>query len=74
MIFAKPLIYMVPPVTYLTLDDALNMYMKKFNLEEEPMLPMGSAEEAIDMLMVAIDTNEKLVFDWTDLGPDEYCL
>ena len=61
-------------MTYLTLDDALNMYMKKFNLEEEPMLPMGSAEEAIDMLMVAIDTNEKLVFDWTDLGPDEYCL
>ena len=50
------------------------MYMKKFNLEEEPMLPMGSAEEAIDMLMGAIDTNEKLVFDWTDLGPDEYCL
>tara|TARA_Y100000004_G_scaffold181098_1_gene226411 strand:- start:118 stop:297 length:180 start_codon:yes stop_codon:yes gene_type:complete len=58
----------------LVLNDALEMYMKKFNLDEEPNLPMGSAEEAIEMLMIAIDTNKKLTFDWDDLDPKDYKL
>ena len=52
----------------------LDMYMKKFNLDEEPILPMGSAEDAIEMLMIAIDTNKKLKFDWDNLEPKEYKL
>lgn len=58
----------------LVLNDVLEMYMKKFNLDEEPILPMGSAEEAIEMLMIAIDTNKKLKFDWDNLEPNEYKL
>ena len=58
----------------LVLNDVLEMYMKKFNLDEEPILPMGSAEEAIEMLMIAIDTNKKLKFDWDKLEPKEYKL
>ena len=58
----------------LVLNDVLEMYMKKFNLDEEPILPMGSAEEAIEMLMIAIDTNKKLTFDWDNLEPNEYKL
>ena len=58
----------------LILSDVLDMYMKKFNLDEEPILPMGSAEEAIEMLMIAIDTNKKLKFDWDKLEPKEYKL
>ena len=58
----------------LILSDVLDMYMKKFNLDEEPILPMGSAEEAIEMLMIAIDTNKKLTFEWDNLDPDEYSL
>ncbi len=58
----------------LVLNDVLEMYMKKFNLDEEPILPMGSAEEAIEMLMIAIDTNKKLKFDWDNLEPKEYKL
>ena len=58
----------------LVLNDVLEMYMKKFNLDEEPILPMGSAEEAIEMLMIAIDTNKKLKFDWDDLEPNDYKL
>lgn len=58
----------------LVLNDALEMYMKKFNLDKEPNLPMGSAEEAIEMLMIAIDTNKKLTFDWDDLDPKDYKL
>lgn len=58
----------------LILSDVLEMYMKKFNLDEEPILPMGSAEEAIEMLMIAIDTNKKLKFDWDNLEPKEYKL
>jgi len=50
------------------------MYMKKFNLDEEPILPMGSAEDAIEMLMIAIDTNKKLTFEWDNLEPKEYKL
>ena len=58
----------------LVLNDVLEMYMKKFNLDEEPILPMGSAEEAIEMLMIAIDTNKKLKFDWDNLKPNDYKL
>ena len=58
----------------LVLNDALEMYMKKFNLDDEPILPMGSAEEAIEMLMIAIDTNKKLTFEWDNLDPDQYSL
>ena len=58
----------------LILSDVLDMYMKKFNLEEEPILPMGSAEDAIEMLMIAIDTNKKLTFEWDNLNPDQYKL
>jgi len=58
----------------LILNDVLDMYMKKFNLDEEPILPMGSAEEAIEMLMIAIDTNKKLTFEWDNLDPDQYSL
>jgi len=58
----------------LILSDVLDMYMKKFNLDEEPILPMGSAEEAIEMLMIAIDTNKKLTFEWDNLDPDQYSL
>ena len=50
------------------------MYMKKFNLDEEPILPFGSAEDAIEMLMIAIDTNKKLTFEWDNLNPDQYKL
>lgn len=58
----------------LVLNDVLEMYIKKFNLDEEPILPMGSAEEAIEMLMIAIDTNKKLKFDWDNLEPNDYKL
>ena len=58
----------------LILSDVLDMYMKKFNLDEEPILPMGSAEDAIEILMIAIDTNKKLTFEWDNLEPKEYKL
>ena len=58
----------------LILNDVLDMYMKKFNLDEEPILPMGSAEDAIEMLMIAIDTNKKLTFEWNHREPKEYKL
>ena len=58
----------------LVLNDVLEMYMKKFNLDEEPILPFGSAEDAIEMLMIAIDTNKKLKFEWDNLNPDQYKL
>jgi hypothetical protein len=58
----------------LILNDVLEMYMKKFNLDEEPILPFESAEDAIEMLMIAIDTNKKLTFEWDNLNPDQYKL
>jgi len=56
----------------LTEDDVLKEYVKKFG--KEPNLPRGFADEAIDMMLRAIDANEPLKFDWDDLDPDEYCL
>jgi len=58
----------------LVLNDALEMYMKKFNVDEEPNFPMGSAEEAIEMIMIAIDTNTKLTFEWDNLDLKDYKL
>ena len=50
------------------------MYKKKFNVDEEPNFPMGSAEEAIEMILIAIDTNTKLTFEWDNLDPKDYKL